>query len=230
MRGSAGEHGRLAASHTLPDGKYMNLRFIDWIWHVRGSVPLAPQQSSDEAFERLDPMFQQPNTTYERDGDTLTFTKRDQAAQDRMSIFDAGVLQVEQGPAGPLLRYHMTSKALLFCFLAPLLFLCFAQLAHYMNTIETPADKAEETKKKPETKKPVQLHPIDVALGAPAPEDPAEKEKEKEKNKEKDKDKGKHSPTPAYVFAAIFATLYVAGRILEDWLIKRRFKRRLHEA
>jgi hypothetical protein len=65
------------------------------------------------------------------------------------------------------------------------------------------------------------MNPIDKFLGAPEPEKPDEKKKKEEEEK-----KGP-SPTPAYVFAGIFATLYVGGRILEDWLIKRLFRKRL---
>jgi hypothetical protein len=66
-----------------------------------------------------------------------------------------------------------------------------------------------------------QLNPIDKFLGAPAPKKPAKNGKDKD---EKDK---KPSPTAAYVFAAIFATLYGVGRILEDVLVKSLFRKRL---
>ena len=62
------------------------------------------------------------------------------------------------------------------------------------------------------------MNPIDKALGAPAPEKPDKKKKD---------DDDKPSPTPAYVFAAIFAVLYVVGRILEDRLVKSLFRKRL---
>lgn len=207
----------------------MQLRFIDWIWHVRGSLALAPGQSSEDAFERLDPLFRQFGTSHERTSDTLTFWKRDQAAQDKMSIFDSGVLQVEHGAAGPVLRYRLISRTLMFCFLAPLLFLGIAQLTMALRKFESPPTAAEkkaaEEKKKVEAKKPeLELNPVDKFMGAPAPE--TRKEKEKKKDKEKDDDK-KSSPTPAYVFAAIFATLYVVGRILEDRLVKALLRKSL---
>jgi len=66
------------------------------------------------------------------------------------------------------------------------------------------------------------MNPIDKALGAPAPEKPKKDGADKAEGKNK-----KPSPTPAYVFAAIFAFLYLAGRILEDRLIKAQFKKRL---
>lgn len=62
--------------------------------------------------------------------------------------------------------------------------------------------------------------PIEKALGAPAPEMP-------KKDKNKSADDKKPSPTPAYVFAAIFATLYVVGRILEARLVSNLFRKRL---
>lgn len=207
-----------------PGGKGFNLRLIDWIWNIRGSVALVPGQTSDDVFARLDPLFDQPGTTRERIGDALTFTKKDQAAQDKMSIFDAGVLQVEDSASGPVLRYRMASRALLFCFLAPLLFLAFGQMIVGIGILEGP--KTEKAEKNKDEKKDVvlKLNPIDEFLGAPAPEKPKKDEKSKKK------DDKKHSPTSAYVFAALFAALFVVGRMLEDWLIKRLLRRRLHEA
>lgn len=201
----------------------MTPRFIDWIWHVRGSLALAPGQSSDEAFERLDPLFRQNGTTRRRTDDTLTFSKKDQAAQDKMSVFDGGILQIEQDVAGPVLRYHLTSRTLLFCFLAPLLFLAFAQLTIAIAKYEKPSSEAAAKAAKKPAKKDVLrvLNPIDKFLGAPAPKKP-------DKNK-KDEDK-KPSPTAAYVFAAIFATLYGVGRLLEDRLVRARFRKRLANA
>jgi len=199
----------------------VNLRFIDWIWHVRGSLTLAPGQSGDEAFDRLDPLFHQFGTSHERSDDTLLFRKKDQAAQDSMSIFDRGVLQIEKGVAGSVLRYHLTSRALLFCFLMPLLFLGIAQFTIVLSSFQKTHTEAV---KKPAPKKQnvVPLNPIDKALGAPAPEKPKKGDADKANGRDK-----KPSPTPAYVFAAIFATLYGVGRILEDRLVKKLFRKRL---
>lgn len=200
----------------------MNRRFIEWIWHVRGSVPLAPRQSADEAFDRLEPLFRQAGTNHERADDMLIFTKKDQAAQDKMSVFDAGVLHVEQGAAGSVLRYCLTSRALLFCFLAPLLFLGLAQLTIVASRYQKPpAESAEKAKKDKDVELP--MNPVDKALGAPAPEKP-KKDKKGEKGED---DKDKLSPTPAYVFAGIFAALYVVGRILEARLVKGLFRKQL---
>jgi hypothetical protein len=216
----------------------VNRRFIDWIWHVRGSLALAPEQSSDDAFDRLSPLFRQTGTSHDRTDDTLVFRKKDQAAQDKMSVFDGGVLRIEKGMAGSVLRYHLTSRGLLFCFLAPLLFLAIAQFTIFTGKFQkasteatTTSGKASDASKKSAGKNAakdapkdavVPMNPIDKALGAPAPEKPGKDGKTNSGKRDKTP-----SPTPAYVFAAIFATLYVVGRILEDRLIKATFRKRL---
>jgi hypothetical protein len=192
----------------------VSLRFIDWIWHVRGSLALAPGQSNEEAFDRLDPLFRQAGTTYQRSNDTLIFSKKNQAAQDKMSVFDGGELQIDNSVGGSVLRYHLLSRTLLFCFLAAPLFLGIGQLTVVIGNLEKPTPHEE--------KKHVDLpmHPIDKALGAPEPDhskkDPADEDK-------------KLSPTAAYILSGMFAILYVIGRILEDRLIKARFKKTLLE-
>ncbi len=204
-----------APADTAPHRSLLS-RF-DGIWHVTGSLPLAPGESSDDAFDRLDPLFRERGTSRDRTGETLTFSKKEAAAQDKMAVFDGGVLRIEQGEAGPVLRYRLASRALLFCFLAPLLFLFFAQATVFVGKFEKPNIEAKG--KKPDAKKtPVPLNPIDKALGAPEPD------KSKKKGAEKDK---KPSPTTGYVFAGIFAALYVIGRILEDRRIKALFRKSL---
>jgi hypothetical protein len=218
---------------NLSKGDNVNLRFIDWIWHVRGSLAIAPEQSSDETFDKLTPLFRQSGTSFERTDATLTFRKKDQAAQDKMSIFDGGVLRIEQVGAVPMLRYHLISRALLFCFLAPLLFLAFAQLTIFTSKFQKPPTEAASTSgkaakgaQKPAVEKaPVPLNPIDKFLGAPEPEKPKKGDEENHGRRGK-----KPSPTPAYVFAGMFAALYVIGRILEDRLIKRLFKKSLQDS
>ncbi len=214
-----------------PTRKYLSLRFIDWIWHIRGSIALSPDQSAAEALARLGPLFEQPGTTRDRVGDILTFEKKGQLAQDKMSVFDSGVLHVEEAAAVQVLRYHLISRAVLYCFLAPLLFLGVAQLTVGLGLLAKPTSaekaKAEGKEKSKKAKKAeVQLNPIDKFLGAPAPEKP-EDEKSKDKKKGEDEAPEGFSPTPAYVFAGIFAALYLMGRILEAWLIKRLFQRTL---
>lgn len=205
-------------------GKSVNLRFIDWIWHVRGSLELAPGQSSQEVLERLDPLFHEPGTSHERAGGTLTFRKKDQPAQDKMAVFDSGVLRIEKGAVGPVLRYHLVSRTLLFCFALPFAFLAIAQLTIAIGKMEKPpaAKAADASHKAAADKAPVPLNPIDKFLGAPAPEKPKKGEAEKMGKRGK-----KASPTSAYVFACMFAILYLIGRILEDRLVKRLFRKKL---
>jgi len=206
-------------------GGHVGSRLIDWIWHVRGSLPLGSGLSSDEAFDRLAPLFKVGGTDHLRSGDTLTFTKKDQAAQDKMSVYDGGTLTVDRSAAGPVLRYHLTSRALLFCFLAPLFFLAIAQMTVALGKLEKPSSEETDKSAKKDDKKEadVPMNAIDKFLGAPEPE---KKDEKKDKEKAKDKDKGP-SPTPAYVFACIFAVLYVVGRILEPWLIRSAFRKHL---
>lgn len=203
----------------------MNARFVDWIWHVRGSVSLAPGQTIDHAFGALDPLFCEPGTSHARDGDMQTFRKKGQAAQDKMAVFDEGILQIENGMANAVLHYHLISRALLQCFLAPLLFLGIAQLTIFVGKLEkqsTEASRKSAAAKKAETKDvALPQNPIDKFLGAPAPEKP------KKDGKDKEDGKKELSPTPAYVFAGIFATLYLVGRILEEKLVKAMFRKRL---
>jgi hypothetical protein len=190
----------------------LNLRFIDWIWHVRGSLPLPAGQSSDSAFNRLDPLFRLFGTSHNVAGNTLSFSKKDPAAQDRMSVFNGGALRIESSPAGSALFYHLTSRALLFCFLAPLLFLGAAQLTITINKFDKPPHEAASKNVV------MPLNPIDKALGAPKPEPPSSDDTGTEEEAKKP------SPTPAFVFAAIFAALYVAGRIREARLVRGLFK------
>jgi hypothetical protein len=197
------------------------MRFAEWIWQVRGSLALPHGQSPNEAFGRLSPLFHQPGTSYECQNGELTFRKKDPAAQDRMSVFDRGVLQIEESSTGPVLHYRLTSRILLFCFLAPLLFLSFAALSIAAGKFETPAAKQSSKKEDDKKDKVLPQNPIDQFLGAPAPEKP-----KKDKKKEEDDD-DKPDPTPAYVLAGIFAVLYVVGRLLEARLVRSLFKKKL---
>jgi hypothetical protein len=197
----------------------LNLRFIDWIWHVRGSLALAPGQSSAEAFNKLEPLFAAAGTSHRRTPAELNFVKKNQAAQDKMSVFDGGALRIDQGATGPVLRYHLTSRALLFCFLAPLLFLALAQLTLVVTRLDKTPHKAEPPPKV------MPMNRLDKLLGAPAPEPP-------KKDEGADPEGGGKKPTPtaAYIFAGIFTVLYIVGRILEARLVKTLFRKRLLEA
>jgi hypothetical protein len=193
----------------------MNLRFIDWIWRVRGNLTLSPDQSSDDAFNRLDPLFRQIGTSHQRTNDTLSFSKRNQPAQDRMSVFDDGALRIEKSSVGSVLHYQLTSRVLLFCFLAPLLFLSIARFTVAIDKFDRPPH--EDAKKSAV----IPMNPIDKALGAPAPDPP------KKGDAAAEEENKKPSPMPAYVFAGLFAALYVVGRILEGRLVKALFRRSL---
>lgn len=198
--------------------------FIDHIWRVRGALPIDPALTADEAFARLAPLLDTPGTSLAVEGEALTYAKHNPAAQDKLATFTRGRLWIERAGAGAVLRFDLFSHALLLCFLAPLLFLGFAQLAVTINAYEKAAEQAEKAKagdkKKDDKKKPPvakKLNPVDEFLGAPAPEDPAKK-------KDKKKDEGRHSPEPGYYIAGIFFALYLIGRWLEPWLARRRFR------
>lgn len=193
-------------------------RLFDWIWHIRGSLALAPEQSSAETLDRLEPLFHRAGTSHERMDDTLTFRKKDPAAQDKMSVFDSGVLHIERDAAGATLHYRLASRTLLLCFLAPLVFLAFAQVTVAIGKLEEPAMKAAAKK---DEKKEVLLpqHPIDKALGAPAPDKP--------KKDGADEEGKKLEPTASYVFAGLFAALYLVGRLLEARLVRTLFRKSL---
>lgn len=202
----------------------MNLPYIDRIWRTQGELRLDEQMDADEAFSRLDPLFQTSGTQHAVDGDTLTYSKRNPAAQDKLATFTRGTLRIEQRDGATRLRFDLSSTALLLCFLAPLLFLGFAQMALAINSWEhADAEVSQKAEKDDEKPKAVpKLNPIDAMLGAPQPEDPSKK-----KDKDKDKDKGRHSPDRAYVLAGLFFVIYLVGRVLEPWLIKRTFRNAL---
>lgn len=213
-----------AASRPERTSHGFSIPYIDMIWRVRGEVPIDSSLSPDEALARLDPLLRSPGTTVAAEGNALTYAKLNPSAQDKLATFNHGRLSIERAGAGAVLRFDLFSHALLLCFLAPLLFLGFAQLAVTINAYEEAAaeasEKAKGKDKKDEDKpKPVKkLNPIDEFLGAPAPEDP-----NKKKDK-KDEDEGRHSPEPGYFLAGLFAALYLLGRWLEPWLLSRRIR------
>lgn len=200
----------------------LNLPLIDNIWRVRGEVPIDPSLSAEEAFARIDPLLRTPGTTVVTEGGELAYSKHNPAAQDKLATFTRGRMWIERAGAGAVLRFDLFSHALLLCFLTPLLFLGFAQAAILINEWEAASTEATEksAKKDDEKPKPVKkLHPVDEFLGAPAPEDPNKKKDEK-----KDKDKGRHSPDEGYFMAGLFAAIYLVGRWLEPFLVRRRLR------
>lgn len=214
----SGTAGTLATPRRAMPG--LSLPLIDNIWRVRGEVPIDPGMSPAEAFARIDPLLRTPGTTMSEEGGVLTYTKRNPAAQDKLATFTRGRMWIEQAGAGAVLRFDLFSHALLLCFLTPLLFLGFAQMAITINEWEAAgAEASEKAEKKDEKPKPVKkLNPVDEFLGAPAPEDP-----NKKKTDEK-KDEGRHSPDEGYALAGIFAAIYLVGRWLEPFLVRRRLR------
>jgi hypothetical protein len=188
------------------------------IWQLRGELPLPPGMAPAVALDRLAALLHAPGTSHDLAGDTLAFSKRDAAAQDRLAAFNAGTFSVVHGADGPVLRYHLLSRALLFCFLLPLLFLGVGEAAAYLEKPEEPPAKAEKAGKAKQPDVVHQLHWIDKALGAPAPEARDKKKKEKPEQT---------AHYPGYIFAGIFVALYIIGRVLEAWLARRLITRLL---
>lgn len=214
MAAASGLHGggRVMRGLTLP--------YVDHIWRVRGGVPIDAALAPEDAFARLAPLLDTPETTLAAQGETLTYTKHNPPAQDKLATFTRGRLWIERGASGAVLRFDLFSQALLLCFLAPLLFLGFAQAAVTINAWEAqdPAAAEEAEKKKDDKPKPAKkLNPVDEFLGAPAPEDP-------NKKKDEEKDKGRHSPDEGYFMAGLFALIYLVGRWLEPFLLRRRLR------
>ena len=189
--------------------------FVEHIWRVRGEVPIDPALAPEEAFARLEPLPRTPGTQLAVEGGTLAYAKHNPAAQDAFATFTRGRLWIERAGAGAVLRFDLFSHALLLCFLAPLLFLGFAQLAESLNAYEKAAIEAsgkEDKDKDKDKPRPVKaLNPVDQFLGAPAPEDP---NKKKDKQDE-DEDEARHAPEQGYVLAGLFFVLYLLGRWLE---------------
>lgn len=201
----------------------MKLPFIDRIWRVKGSFTLEAPLSQEDAFDKLDPLFQTHGTSYQIEGETLTFRKHNPAAQDKLATFTRGSLRVVNREGRSELTYDLTSPALLACFLAPLLFLAFGQATiaigeYEKSKTEARGNSGKDSEKSEKEDKEIKLHPIDIALGAPEPKKPDKKDEEEE---------DKFSPKAANILAAIFAALYLGGRILEPWLIKSTFRKKL---
>lgn len=221
----------------------LSLPYVDRIWRVQSSLELDQDLTPSETFARLDPLFQTQGTTYSKEGNTLTYSKKNPAAQDKLATFTAGTLRHVRERGAARLHYDVTSTALLLCFLAPLFFLGFAGLIVVVNELEAPyiaAKKAEEEKEKEKEKaeeEEIKLHWIDQMLGAPEPKQPGDKEKEEKEEKEKkraqegeeeeEEDDANHSPDRSLQLAALFFVIYCVGRVLEPYLLKRTFRRML---
>jgi hypothetical protein len=215
--------------------------YIDRIWRVTSSLDLEEPISADEAFRRLDPLLQSQGSEVRVEGNVLTYAKSNPTAQDKLSTFTSGTLAVEQEGGRSRLFYDVSSTALFLCFLAPLAFLVFGQVIEFINEVERPALLAEkeqrEREKGEEDEEPeevIELHWIDKMLGATAPEQPGDKDEEEARasgdgdsaseDEEEEEFEGNHSPTASYVFAGIFFVVYLVGRVLEPFLLKRTFR------
>lgn len=109
------------------------MRAIDWIWHVRGAVPL-PEGCRDP-LAALEPVFAERGTTLERGADTLVFNKDNPDSQDKLASFETGTLEIVDTAEGRALRYDLTSHPLLWCFVAPA---PFAGLAFAVQSMRIP--------------------------------------------------------------------------------------------
>ncbi|WP_353218385.1 hypothetical protein, partial [Sandarakinorhabdus sp.] len=209
------------------------MRTVRLIWHIRSQIDLPTGLDAAAAIDRLAPLLDTAGTSTKRTDDSLIFTKKDPASQDKLAAFNAGSLRIASTAAGQVLKFDLTSRFMLACFAAPLLFLAFAQIAlvtgAYQKAEAEAAEKLEKAKEakekakkkaeKPDAKE-LPRNPIDVALGAPPPK--TKKEREAEKLKQKDEPV---SATPHYVFAGFFAALYLIGRFLEQRLARNLFKK-----
>ncbi|WP_333572917.1 hypothetical protein [Sphingomonas sp.] len=106
------------------------MRAIDWIWHVRGTVPLPAASASLSA---LEPVFEKRGTTLERSPDMLVFHKDNPDSQDKLASFEHGTLRIVPAENGAELRYDLTSHPLLWCFIAPAPFAALAYAAESMR-------------------------------------------------------------------------------------------------
>ena len=204
--------------------------YLDRIWRVKSSIELDRGLGAGEVFARLRPLLDTQGSQYAIDGNSLAYSKTNPAAQDKLATFTAGTLVVEGDAARTRIFYDVTSTALFLCFLAPLAFLAFGQFSAFLNEVERPAFLAEKQEKEAEKKakegEVAQLHWIDQMLGATAPDAPDEKDSKarNERDSEEDEEGGYHSPKTAYAFAGIFFLIYLVGRVLEPYLLKRTFR------
>lgn len=211
----------------------VRLPYLDRIWRLKSSLELEDRLSADEVFQRLEPLLQTQGTEFAVQGQSLTYVKTNPAAQDKLATFTAGTLVVDHKDAKTRLSYNLTSTALFLCFLAPFVFLAFAQLVNFVNTLEKPGLLAEQAAREREQadngdeEEIIQLHWIDELLGAPAPKQPGEEDEEERRGRGRSAERGEeevepnHSPETAYAFAGIFSLIYLVGRVLEPYLLKR---------
>lgn len=205
------------------------MHLIDWIWRARGAVELDPPLTPAEVFERLKPMLEEASVTAGAEGRAVSYRKFNPSAQDKLATFSSGSLMVAEDQGQSRLLYDLKSPALRLVFLAPFFFLAAALGTQVLSDFERAnqqqeeaakgKDKAEEEEEEEEPR-----NAIDVFLGAPEPFTLEEKKRRKEEKEKEDP----HSSRPAYIFAGIFAALWILGRFLEPWLVRRTFRRALY--
>lgn len=208
-----------------------NIPFIDRIWKTRGFITLDPPASRKEVFAKLGPLLEEAGTSHDTEGATLTYVKENPAAQDKLATFSSGTLKVAEEVGELRLYYELSSPALRLVFLAPLFFLLMgwglSTLSDYervQDEIAKQAKEADDSKKDEEKDEAEPRNPIDEFLGAPQPQTLEEKKKLKEERE----GEPKHNSKPAFVLAGIFAFLWLVGRFLEPWLVRRSFLRALY--
>src|SRR4051794_39251676 len=103
---------------------------FDFIWHLRGSVPLDGVASNEVALNRMESLLErQRKGVSERGADYLAFNEplwRDPFGGSwlAMVIYDRGRFWIEQGLGGRRLRYDLRSfQAMVFCLFGALMFL-----------------------------------------------------------------------------------------------------------
>jgi len=208
----------------------MRIPVVEKIWRTSGAVTVSEPLGRDEAFGRLAPLLDDERTELALEGDTLSFVKSNPAAQDRLATFNRGELRYERGAEGTSLHFDLASPALVLTFLAPVLFFLLGQafigLGLLEETLGGDRRAVAEEESEEDEKEPRELHWIDQMLGAPAPESPEEEDDTGEGEDEEEED-DTYSPTASYVFAGIFAVIYLVGRVLEPFLLRRTLRRAL---
>ena len=194
---------------------------IDRIWRSRGSLCIEEQVSADEVLERLSCLFDAEEMTLDRMQARIDYRKFNPAAQDRLATFSNGTLRLTEEHGRKVVHFDVGSPALLLTFLAPVLFLALGGGIVGLGQWEEAkvVQQGEQEEEKEEEEEPAELHWIDQMLGAPAPEKPDKDKDEKEEEEEEENED--YSPNQAFGVAALFALLYLVGRILEPKLFKK---------
>ena len=105
---------------------------LDFLWHLRGSVPLDGIATNEAALDRLELLLeQQRKPTTERDANYLAFDAplwSDLFGPNwrAMVIYDQGRLWIDQGLGGRILRYDLRSlHGFVFCLFGAAMFFAF---------------------------------------------------------------------------------------------------------